>query len=186
MDSLRSPSTWSGSSLEFTAFWGSFPGSLALRKELNGQQKGGTAQVLRSDRWARCPGSSPSYVRNEPASLQSPALPPACLGDSGVAQADRHLPRGGFVSASCAGIGGGAAGALPGASAMGSAGQVSRWLAALAKGSAQQLGGWRWSGYRGEFPLWRLLLLQGPSPLGTSPNFSVPQFTGTPPVQAPG
>lgn len=125
--------------------------------------------------------SGMSQLRSSP-----PPYPRPCLGDSGVAQADRHLPRGGFVSASCAGIGGGAAGALPGASAMGSAGQVSRWPAALAKGSAQQLGGWRWSGYRGEFPLWRLLLLQGPSPLGTSPNFSVPQFTGTPPVQAPG
>lgn len=40
-----------------------------------------------------------SYVRNEPASLRRPRPRPR-LEDSGVTQADRHLPRGGFVSLS--------------------------------------------------------------------------------------
>lgn len=41
----RSPSTWSRLFPVFISLDGSFPGSLVLRKELNGQRKGGTSQV---------------------------------------------------------------------------------------------------------------------------------------------
>lgn len=119
------------------------PGYQELRKELNGQRKGGTAQVPCSDRWARCPGElSPAMSGMRQPHASSPSLSLArgtveslrlTVISPGAALSPCFLCWHGAVELVGWGI-------VPaGAWASGSAGQVSRWLAPLARGSAREL-----------------------------------------------